>query len=292
MPLNDPIIAEQTPAADFTIEQRWEKYTPDEHAIWQFLYEQQIKVLANRSVPEFYSGITKLNLNDGGIPNLEKLNEALHALTGWTVVMVPHLVPDDVFFNHLANRRFPAGRFIRGRDQLDYLEEPDIFHDVFGHVPMLTQPVFADYMQAYGKGGLRALETGCLKNLARLYWYTVEFGIMVIDGEFKIYGAGMSSSRTESVFCVESDSPNRIHFDLERVMRTNYRIDDFQQVYFAIESFDELFEATQQDFGPIYRRLLSNPTAYEVADILDTDKVYTKGTQAYADAGGRLAKAG
>jgi len=292
MPLNDPIIAEQTPAADFTIEQRWEKYTPDEHAIWQFLYEQQIKVLANRSVPEFYSGITKLNLNDGGIPNLEKLNEALHALTGWTVVMVPHLVPDDVFFNHLANRRFPAGRFIRGRDQLDYLEEPDIFHDVFGHVPMLTQPVFADYMQAYGKGGLRALETGCLKNLARLYWYTVEFGIMVIDGEFKIYGAGMSSSRTESVFCVESDSPNRIHFDLERVMRTNYRIDDFQQVYFAIESFDELFEATQQDFGPIYERLLSNPTAYEVADILDTDKVYTKGTQAYADAGGRLAKAG
>ena len=292
MPLNDPIIAEQTPAADFTIEQRWEKYTPDEHAIWQFLYEQQIKVLANRSVPEFYSGITKLNLNDGGIPNLEKLNEALHALTGWTVVMVPHLVPDDVFFNHLANRRFPAGRFIRGRDQLDYLEEPDIFHDVFGHVPMLTQPVFADYMQAYGKGGLRALETGCLKNLARLYWYTVEFGIMVIDGEFKIYGAGMSSSRTESVFCVESDSPNRIHFDLERVMRTNYRIDDFQQVYFAIESFDELFEATQQDFGPIYRRLLSNPTAYEVADILDTDKVYTKGTQAYANAGGRLAKAG
>jgi len=292
MPLNDPIIAEQTPAADFTIEQRWEKYTPDEHAIWQFLYEQQIKVLANRSVPEFYSGITKLNLNDGGIPNLEKLNEALHALTGWTVVMVPHLVPDDVFFNHLANRRFPAGRFIRGRDQLDYLEEPDIFHDVFGHVPMLTQPVFADYMQAYGKGGLRALETGCLKNLARLYWYTVEFGIMVIDGEFKIYGAGMSSSRTESVFCVESDSPNRIHFDLKRVMRTNYRIDDFQQVYFAIESFDELFEATQQDFGPIYERLLSNPTAYEVADILDTDKVYTKGTQAYADAGGRLAKAG
>jgi len=292
MPLNDPIIAEQTPAADFTIEQRWEKYTPDEHAIWQFLYEQQIKVLANRSVPEFYSGITKLNLNDGGIPNLEKLNEALHALTGWTVVMVPHLVPDDVFFNHLANRRFPAGRFIRGRDQLDYLEEPDIFHDVFGHVPMLTQPVFADYMQAYGKGGLRALETGCLKNLARLYWYTVEFGIMVIDGEFKIYGAGMSSSRTESVFCVESDSPNRIHFDLERVMRTNYRIDDFQQVYFAIESFDELFEATQQDFGPIYERLLSNPTTYEVADILDTDKVYTKGTQAYADAGGRLAKAG
>lgn len=290
MPLNDPVIAEQTPAADFTIEQRWEKYTPDEHAIWQFLYEQQIKVLANRAVPEFYSGITKLNLNDGGIPNLEKLNEALYKLTGWTVVMVPHLVPDDVFFDHLANRRFPAGRFIRDRDQLDYLEEPDIFHDVFGHVPMLTQPIFADYMQAYGQGGLRALETNCLKNLARLYWYTVEFGLMAVDGEFKIYGAGMSSSRTESVFCVESDSPNRIHFDLERIMRTDYRIDDFQQVYFVIDSFDELLETTQQDFGPLYKRLLKDPYSYAVTDILESDKVYTKGTQIYADAGGRLTK--
>ena len=292
MPLNDPVIAEQTPAADFTIEQRWEKYTPDEHAIWQFLYEQQIKILADRAVPEFYSGITKLNLNDGGIPNLEKMNEALYKLTGWTVVMVPHLVPDDVFFDHLANRRFPAGRFIRGRDQLDYLEEPDIFHDVFGHVPMLTQPLFADYMQAYGQGGLRALQTNCLKNLARLYWYTVEFGLMAVDGEFKIYGAGMSSSRTESVFCVESDSPNRIHFELERIMRTDYRIDDFQQVYFVIDSFEELLETTQQDFGPLYKRLLKDPHSYAVTDILESDKVYTKGTQVYANSGGRLAKSG
>jgi len=291
MPLNDPVIAEQTPAADFTIEQRWEKYTPNEHAIWQFLYERQIDVLANRAVPEFYSGITKLNLNDGGIPHLEKLNEALHKLTGWTVIMVPHLVPDDVFFDHLSNRRFPAGRFIRGRDQLDYLEEPDIFHDVFGHVPMLTQPVFADYMQAYGQGGLRALETNCLKNLARLYWYTVEFGLMAVDGEFKIYGAGMSSSRTESVFCVESDSPNRLHFNLERIMRTDYRIDDFQQVYFVIDSFEELLGTTQQDFGPLYKRLQKDPHTYGVTDILKADKVYTKGTQDYANSGGRLAKA-
>ena len=291
MPLNDPVITEQTPAADFTIEQRWEKYTPDEHAIWQSLYGRQIDVLAGRALPEFYSGISKLNLNDGGIPNLEKLNEALHKLTGWTVVMVPHLVPDDVFFDHLANRRFPAGRFIRDRNQLDYLEEPDIFHDVFGHVPMLTQPVFADYMQAYGQGGLRALKTNCLKNLARLYWYTVEFGLMADDGEYKIYGAGMSSSRTESVFCVESDSPNRIHFDLERIMRTDYIIDDFQQVYFVIDSFDELLNTTQQDFGPLYKGLLRDQHTYGVSDILKTDKVYTKGTQDYANAGGRLAKA-
>jgi len=291
MTINDPVITAQTPATDFTIEQCWDVYTPDEHAIWNALYDNQIRILADRAVPEFYEGITKLNLNKGGVPNLKTLNEELQKLTNWTVVTVPHLVPDDVFFNHLANRRFPAGRFIRGRDQMDYIQEPDIFHDVFGHVPMLTQPVFANYMQAYGKGGLRALETDHLKNLTRLYWYTVEYGLMRTDQGFKIYGAGMSSSRTESIFSTDSDSPNRIHFDLERIMRTNYRIDDFQQVYFVIDDFAELFDATQQDFGPIYDRLSDSDKIYDLTEVLPTDVVHTKGTQAYAKAGGRLAKA-
>lgn len=290
MPLNDPVITEQTPAADFTIAQKWERYSPDEHDIWNTLYAQQIDVLKGRAVPEFYDGLAALDLNMGGIPDLTKINPKLKALTGWEVVMVPHLVPDDVFFEHLANKRFPAGRFIRGRDQMDYLQEPDIFHDIFGHVPLLAQPVFADYMQAYGQGGLRALRHDCLKNLARLYWYTVEFGLMNTKDGMRIYGAGIVSSRTESVFAVDDASPNRLHFDLERVMHTDYRIDDFQQVYFAINSFEELFDVTQQDFGPLYEKMSRNKHIHPITDILSTDKIYTKGNQAYANSGGRLAE--
>ncbi|WP_051048567.1 phenylalanine 4-monooxygenase [Robiginitomaculum antarcticum] len=289
MPLNDAVIKRQTPRDDFTIDQCWDEYSRSEHAVWSMLYERQAQALKGRACDEFFEGLDHLDLNDGGIPDLEKLNKKLHALTGWEVVMVPHLVPDDVFFTHLANRRFPAGRFIRGADQMDYLEEPDIFHDVYGHVPMLTQPVFADYMQAYGKGGLRALKHDCLKNLARLYWYTVEFGLIKTDAGMRIYGAGIVSSRTESVFSLESGSPNRLHFDLERVMHTDYRIDDFQQVYFAIDSFDELFAATQQDFGPLYERMSTDKQMHSVTDILPADKVYNRGTQDYAKSGGRKA---
>ena len=289
MPLNDLVITEQTPVADFTIAQKWERYSEDEHDIWNTLYAQQIDVLKGRAVPEFYDGLAALDLHSGGIPDLVKINPKLKALTGWEVVMVPHLVPDDIFFEHLANRRFPAGRFIRGREQMDYLQEPDIFHDIFGHVPLLAQPVFADYMEAYGQGGLRALKHDCLKNLARLYWYTVEFGLMKTDDGMKIYGAGIVSSRTESVFSVDSPSPNRLHFDLERVMHTDYRIDDFQQVYFAINSFEELFGATQQDFGPLYKKMSIDKHVHPITNILETDIVYTKGTQDYALRGGRAA---
>ena len=290
MAIDDPIIAAQTPRADFSIDQVWEAYTEDEHAIWRELYTQQINVLANRAVPEFYEGLEKLNLNEGGIPDFARMNEKLQDLTGWTVISVPHLVPDDVFFDHLANRRFPAGRFIRGRDQMDYIQEPDIFHDVFGHVPMLTLPVFADYMQAYGQGGLRSLEFDCLKNLARLYWYTVEFGLINTDNGTKIYGAGIVSSRTESKFALDDPSPHRVHFDLERVMLTDYIIDDFQQIYFTIDSFEELLETTQQDFAPIYEKLQKIDIAYPVNRILEKDRVYNKGTQDYAMRGGRFRK--
>ncbi len=290
MPINDPVINRQTPRADFTIDQCWDEYTLTEHAVWSMLYERQAKALEGRACDAFFEGLKLLDLNTGGIPDLAILNEKLRALTGWEVVMVPHLVPDDVFFEHLANRRFPAGRFIRGQDQMDYLQEPDIFHDVYGHVPMLTQPVFADYMQAYGKGGMRALKHDCLKNLARLYWYTVEFGLIKTDEGMRIYGAGIVSSRTESIFSIESDSPNRLHFDLTRVMHTDYRIDDFQQVYFAIDSFDELFDATKQDFGPLYERMSVDKHVHEITKVLESDKVYTHGTQDYANSGGRKAE--
>jgi phenylalanine-4-hydroxylase len=212
------------------------------------------------------------------------MNEELKARTGFTVVAVPGLVPDEVFFTHLANRRFPAGQFIRNRSQLDYLQEPDIFHDVFGHVPLLSNPVFADYMEAYGKGGLRAMKFGRLKNLAALYWYTVEFGLIETPKGPRIYGAGISSSKDESIFALEDPSPNRLRFDLERVMRTAYRIDDFQQTYFVVRSYDELFRATvDTDFAPLYERL-ADGVAYPPDALLDTDQVIARGTQAYAKA--------
>src|SRR5262245_50548008 len=224
---------------DWTIDQEWERYTGAEHAVWRTLFERQTKLLPARACDEFVDGMKRLPIGPEQIPDFRRLSEALGQRTGWQVVAVPGLVPDEVFFDHLANRRFPAGQFIRKPDELDYLEEPDIFHDVFGHVPMLTDPTFADYMQAYGAGGLRALKLRHLHHLARLYWYTVEFGLMQTPAGLRIYGAGIVSSRAESVFALDDPSPNRLGFDLERVMRTLYRIDDFQQVYFVIPSLAE-----------------------------------------------------
>lgn len=267
--------------SDFTIDQHWERYSPAQHGVWRTLFEHQAKVLPGRACDEFLSGLRKLALVSDRIPDFARLSDDLEKLTGWRVVAVPSLVPDDVFFEHLANRRFPAGQFIRRPDQLDYIEEPDVFHDVFGHVPMLAHPVFADYMQAYGKGGQRALnEFGALKNLARLYWYTVEFGLIESGKGVRIYGSGIVSSRAESIYAVESASPNRIAFDLERVMRTDYRIDDFQESYFVIRSFDELFAETYKDFAALYRKLATGPT-YKPGEIVSGDHVQHRGTHAY-----------
>ena len=267
--------------ADFTIRQRWEDYTPEQHGIWRTLYKRMEKILPGRACDEFMSGLRALDIGAGQIPNLERMSDALEKLTGWRAVPVPSLVPDDIFFEHLANKRFPVGRFIRRKDQLDYIEEPDIFHDTFGHVPMLAHPVFGDYMQAYGKGGQRALkEFGMLKQLARLYWYTVEFGLINNPGGMRIYGSGIVSSSAESVYALDNPSPNRIAFNLERVMRTDYRIDDFQETYFVIDSFEKLFKDTYQDFGPLYAKLKSGPT-FKPGDILPTDRVLHRGTHTY-----------
>ena len=276
--------------ADWTIDQGWSGYTDAEHRVWITLYERQAALLPGRACDPFLKGLEALDLHRAGIPDFARINEELNRLTGWSVVAVPGLVPDEVFFDHLANRRFPAGQFIRKPDELDYLQEPDIFHDVFGHVPMLTDPVFADYMQAYGRGGQRAMELGRLHNLARLYWYTVEFGLLSTPQGLRIYGAGIVSSRAESIFALDDPSPNRLGFDLERVMRTPYRIDDFQQVYFVIPSLRALLDATLQDFAAIYDRL-SRAEDVAIEAILPTDEMLTTGTQAYALAGGRAAAA-
>lgn len=269
-------------SADWTIPQNWQAYTAEEHATWDKLYARQAKLLPGRASKAYLKGLDALRLSDSGIPNFEELSERLMKLTGWQVVAVPGLVPDDVFFDHMANRRFVAGNFIRRPDQLDYIQEPDVFHDVFGHVPMLTDPVFADYLEAYGRGGNRALELGALKQLGRLYWYTVEFGLIREDDGLRIYGAGIVSSSAESHFALESDSPNRIGFDLKRVMRTDYRIDDFQQNYFVIPSYEALLRATvETDFAPLYGEILGQPDI-PIAEILPGDEVITRGTQDYA----------
>lgn len=268
--------------ADWTIPQDWDAFTAEDHGVWDTLFARQMKLLPGRASAAFLRGLDALRLSERGIPNFEELSDRLEALTGWRVVAVPGLVPDDVFFDHMANRRFVAGNFIRRPDQLDYLQEPDVFHDVFGHVPMLADPVFADYLAAYGRGGLRAMELGALKQLARLYWYTVEFGLIEEAGGLRIYGSGIVSSYGESRFALDSDSPNRIRFDMKRVMRTDYRIDDYQQSYFVIPSFDDLLRQTvETDFAPLYAEILPLPS-HPVDAIVAGDEVITRGTQEYA----------
>lgn len=266
--------------ADWTIDQHWDEYTPADHALWDRLYARQAGQLRDRAHPAFLKGLDTLALSKGGIPDFEELSDRLEAVTGWRVVAVPGLVPDDVFFRHLSERRFVAGNFIRSADQLDYLEAPDVFHDVFGHVPLLSDPVFADYMQAYGQGGLRSLEFDALTRLSRLYWYTVEFGLIRHGGDLKLYGAGIVSSHGESVFALDDPSPNRIGFDLARVMRTPYKVDDYQRLYVVIDSFEQLLRTTlDTDFAPLYRELATRPDL-AIADLAPGDTVVTHGTQA------------
>lgn len=269
-------------AEDWTIPQGWGSYSAAEHATWDRLFDRQAKLLPGRVAPEFLNGLDVLRMDRPGIPDFGELSDRLMKLTGWQVVAVPGLIPDEIFFDHLANRRFVSGNFIRAPEQLDYLQEPDVFHDIFGHVPLLAHPVFADYMQAYGRGGQRAAALGAIEKLARLYWYTVEFGLIRSGDDLRIYGAGVVSSHGETIFALDDPSPNRLGFDLRRVMRTKYRIDDYQQNYFVIDSFDDLLRQTlETDFGPVYAELATQPDI-EIDTILPQDRVFTRGTQLYA----------
>jgi phenylalanine-4-hydroxylase len=262
------------------VEQPWSSYTRTDHEVWDTLFARQCAMLPGRACQEFLDGVAKFGLGDGGIPRFADLNRVLGKTTGWELVAVEGLLPDEVFFDHLANRRFPVSWWIRKPEQLDYLSEPDLFHDLFGHVPLLLNPVFADYMQAYGRGGMKAHAIGpqALMNLTRLYWYTVEFGLIDTPQGMRIYGAGIVSSKGESIYSLDSDAPNRIGFDLARVMNTRYRIDTYQQTYFVIDSFEQLFEATRPDFTPIYAQLREK-TSRAAADVLeDSDRVFHHGS--------------
>jgi phenylalanine-4-hydroxylase len=268
-------------SGDFTIEQPMEAYTEADHAVWRALFERQARLLPGRACAEYLEGLRGLGVAADGIPVFRRLNEILFRATGWKLVAVPGLVPDPVFFEHLAHRRFPTTWWIRKREQMDYLQEPDVFHDLYGHVPLLMNPVFADYMQAYGRGGMKAERLGEIAHLARLYWYTVEFGLIrdaSAPGGMRIYGSGILSSKAESIYCLDSPAPNRVGFDLMRVMRTKYRIDTFQKTYFMIDSFEQLFAATRPDFRPYYERLHGLPDL-GAGELIEGDTVITRGNR-------------
>jgi phenylalanine-4-hydroxylase len=243
---------------DCTVEQDYATYTEAEQERWRRLYRRQVELVPGRACIEYEASLRALDY-DAGIPRFEVVNRRLEAATRWRLVAVPGLVPDLVFFEHLAGRRFPVTVWLREEHEFDYIVEPDVFHDFFGHVPLLFDPVFADYMEAYGKGGLKAERLGALKWLARLYWYTVEFGLVRSPEGLRVYGAGILSSPSEIDYAVRSPKPRRLAFDLVRVMRSLYRIDAFQETYFVIESFDRLFDATRPDFAPLYRELAGLP---------------------------------
>jgi phenylalanine-4-hydroxylase len=261
------------------VEQPWSSYAREDHATWAQLFERQQKILAGRAAREFIDNQRKFGMTPDVIPKFDDLNRVLKKATGWELIGVEGLLPELTFFDHLANRRFPVTWWIRKPEQIDYISEPDLFHDLFGHVPLLLNPVFADYMQAYGCGGVQAHGVGAeaLFNLTRLYWYTVEFGLIKQDDGLRIYGSGIVSSKGESIYSLESPAPNRIGFDLKRIMRTRYRIDTYQKTYFVIDSYEQLMDATRPDFTPYYAELAQQDSV-PAGTILQSDFVYHRGS--------------
>jgi len=264
--------------ADYTVAQNYAHYTADDQDIWRTLFKRQLPLIERYAAPEVLAGMAALGTSPDHIPDFDVVNRSLVGLTGWRIVAVPGLIPEQHFYAHLASKRFPVSVWMRKLSELDYLQEPDLFHDFFGHVPLLTNPTFARFMQAYGEAGPKADSHHAIKMLARLYWYTVEFGLIQTPVGLRAYGAGILSSKGETVFSVESPAPNRIGFDLVRVMRTNYLIDDFQKTYFVLDSFDQLFHAGYDtDFAPIYDQFADEP-GFAPDQVLATDNVITKGT--------------
>lgn len=261
------------------VEQPWGDYTATDHEVWATLFKRQREILPGRASREFLAQQAAMGMSPDRIPKFDELNKSLRRATGWELIGVEGLLPELTFFEHLANRRFPVTWWIRKPEQLDYLSEPDLFHDLFGHVPLLMNPVFADYMAAYGRGGVKAHAIGpeALVNLTRLYWYTVEFGLIREDDGLRIYGSGIVSSKGESIHCLESAAPNRIGFGLERIMRTRYRIDTYQKTYFVIDSYEQLMDATAPDFTPIYAKLAALPS-FPAGSVQPGDQVFNRGT--------------
>ena len=243
---------------DFVIEQDWSAYTAEEHALYRRLFERQSKLVPRHACPEWIEAIAGLD-SAGEIPDFRDISAKLRKQTGWELVAVPGLIPDEAFFTHLAHRRFPVTVWLRRPEEFDYIAEPDVFHDFFGHVPMLFDRTYADHLHEYGKGGLKAMRLNAVTFLSRLYWYTIEFGLIKTQAGVRAYGSGLLSSGGELAYCVEDPKPRRLAFNLERIMRTAYQIDRYQERYFVIDSFEQLMRETAPDFTPIYERLRSLP---------------------------------
>ncbi len=228
-------------------------YTDDEHAIWAELYDRQIDIIQNRVCDQFFNGLKTLDLPSDRIPQPRDVSEVLRERTGWEVAPVPALINFDRFFKLLSEKKFPAASFIRTREEMEYLQEPDIFHEIFGHTAMLTDEAFANFTHAYGKAGVQASKEERVF-LARLYWFTVEFGLLGTDAGTRIYGGGIASSPGETVYSLESDEPIRRPFDPIDALRTPYRIDIFQTVYYVLDSMDDLFELAEMDLLKLIRK--------------------------------------
>lgn len=244
---------------DYSVDQDWSAYSAAEHALYRRLFERQSKLVPRYACPEWIEAIAGLDAGSE-IPRFDRVSKKLRGATGWEIVAVPGLIPDEAFFTHLANRRFPVTVWLRRPEEFAYIVEPDVFHDFFGHVPLLFDRMYADHLHEYGKGGLKAMRLDAVKMLARLYWYTIEFGLMSTPLGVRAYGAGLLSSGGELAYCVDDPRPQRLSFDLERVMRTEYQIDRYQDAYFVIDSFERLMRETAPDFTPIYARLREQPT--------------------------------
>ncbi|MBC7717965.1 MAG: phenylalanine 4-monooxygenase [Pseudorhodobacter sp.] len=237
--------------SNYTCDQNWSAYSAQDHDLYRRLYQRQAAQLPGLACDEFIAALGQLG-EPKQIPRFDVLSEKLHLATGWAIVAVPGLIPEEAFFALLAARKFPVTNWIRQPEEFDYVVEPDVFHDLFGHVPLLFNPVFADYMQAYGQGGLKASSLNACELLARLYWYTVEFGLIATPRGLRAYGAGILSSAGELQHSVRSNQPKRVAFDLPRIMRSRYQIDSFQSSYFVIDSYQQLFDATAPDFTALY----------------------------------------
>lgn len=263
---------------DYLIQQDYNAYAKDQHKIWSFLFKRQYEVLKNRAFDLFLECLDALGINEKAMPDFSKINTLLRSKTGWEILPVNGFIPSKDFFGFLAEKKFPSTAFIRDRNHLDYLQEPDIFHDIFGHIPLLANPIFANYMHAFGKKGVQGLELGYIDYITRLYWFTVEFGLIQSPKGLRIYGSGIVSSKGESIYCLESPEAHRLAFDIVRIMRTDFQIDIYQKIYYVIPNLEELFNVIQNDLIPFYNEaqklgdvkeynLLKNDTLYYIANM-------------------------
>ena len=253
-------------SSDYTCPQNYAIYTAQDHDTYRRLYARQSALLPGLACDEFIAALPSLGASNQ-IPRFDDINAKLLPATGWQVVAVPGLIPEVAFFTLLSERKFPVTDWIRTPEEFDYIVEPDVFHDLFGHVPLLFNPVFADHMQAYGAGGLKAHGLDACEQLSRLYWYTIEFGLIQQTDGLRAYGAGILSSSGELQYAVNSPEPQRLPLDPMRTMRTRYKIDSYQKTYFVIDSFQQLFDMTAPDFTPLYEKVKALP---EIAANRDT----------------------